>query len=435
MILAAGRGERMRPLTDRTPKPLLPVAGRPMIEWHLQALAAGGVQQVVINTAWLEDRFPAALGDGSRWGLQIHYSHEGRDHGGALETAGGIAKALPGLGDCFWLVSGDIVAPGFRFDAAQGRRFAEGDDDAHLWLVPNPEFHAAGDFALDAGRVRRPPADQPRPLTYANLALVRRRLVAGVVPGQRAPLGPLLFDSAAAGRLGGELLTGDWHNLGTPAQWAALQPPAAAPAPGGPLKTGLATLATALLLAAWPLPGDAALAAKAPDARAAALSAPSPSPRRFTYQGLPPVLAGQALSEAESALGLALQAEAAPAARPGASAGMPPRPARACSDSVAASQPGLRYAISAGTVARVETRDSRYRSVSGVQVGDSLSHAEQAYGKRLTSQPHPYFDKGRVLTVTSPDKRFALVMESNDQGRIITLRSGRLPDVTGLEGC
>ena len=234
MILAAGRGLRMRPLTDQTPKPLLTVAGRPMIEWHLRALAASGVQAVVINTAWLEDQFPAALGDGSRWGLQIRYSHEGRDHGGALETAGGIAKALPWLGDCFWLVSGDIVAPQFGFDAAQGRRFAQGDDDAHLWLVPNPDFHAAGDFSLAGDRVQRPPAGQPRPLTYANLALVRRSLVASVLPGQRAALGPLLFASAAAGRLGGELLAGEWHNLGTPAQWAALQPPKAAPTPPAP---------------------------------------------------------------------------------------------------------------------------------------------------------------------------------------------------------
>ena len=223
MILAAGRGERMRPLTDHTPKPLLPVAGRPMIEWHLRALAAAGVREVVINTAWLEAQFPAALGDGSRWGLQIHYSAEGRDHGGALETAGGIAAAQHLLGDCFWLVSGDVVAPGFSFDLAAGQGFADSPDDAHLWLVPNPDFHAAGDFALRNGRVLRPPAGQARPLTYANLALLRRRLVAGVRPGQKAPLGPLLFDSAAAGRLGGERLTGDWHNLGTAAQWAALQ--------------------------------------------------------------------------------------------------------------------------------------------------------------------------------------------------------------------
>ena len=221
LILAAGRGERMRPLTDACPKPLLPVGGRPMIEWHLHALAQAGVRQVVINTAWLEDRFPTALGDGSRWGLAIHYSHEGRDHGGALETAGGIAKALPWLGDGFWLVSGDIVAPGFGFDAVAAQRFMAGSDDAHLWLVPNPAFHAAGDFALDGDRVRRPPAGQPRPLTYANIALVRPRLVQGIASGQHAPLGPCLFASADAGRLGGERLAGAWHNVGSPAQLAA----------------------------------------------------------------------------------------------------------------------------------------------------------------------------------------------------------------------
>jgi N-acetyl-alpha-D-muramate 1-phosphate uridylyltransferase len=223
LVLAAGRGERMRPLTDHTPKPLLPVGGRPMIEWHLLALAAAGVREVVINTAWLEDQFPAALGDGSRFGLVLHYSMEGRDHGGALETAGGIAKALPLLGDCFWLVSGDIVAPGFRFDAAAARRFAAGRDDAQLWLVPNPHFHAAGDFALLDGRLQRPPAGQARPWTYANLALVRRTLVDTVRPGERAALGPLLFASADAGRLGGEPLSGPWHNVGTPAQLAAVR--------------------------------------------------------------------------------------------------------------------------------------------------------------------------------------------------------------------
>ncbi len=226
LILAAGRGERLRPLTDHTPKPLLPVAGKPMIEWHLIALAAAGVQQVVINTAWLEWQFPAALGDGSRWGLVIHYSMEGRDHGGALETAGGIAKALPllvdGQCDSFWLVSGDIVAPGFAFDAVTAQRFAQGNDDAHLWLVPNPDFRTAGDFALADGRVQRPAPGQPRPLTYANLALLRQTLVAGIPAGQHAALGPLLFASAAAGRLGGELWRGEWHNVGTPAQLHAL---------------------------------------------------------------------------------------------------------------------------------------------------------------------------------------------------------------------
>lgn len=226
LILAAGRGERMRPLTDHTPKPLLPVAGRPMIEWHLLALAAAGVREVVVNTAWLEARFPATLGDGSRFGLRIRYSFEGRDHGGALETAGGIAKALPWLADradgAFWLVAGDIVAPQLRFDAATAQAFADGSDDALLWLVPNPPFHPQGDFALRSGRVQRPPEGQPRPLTYTSLALVRARLVEGIAPGQHAPLGPRLFASAEAGRLAGCLLQGPWHNVGTPAQLQAV---------------------------------------------------------------------------------------------------------------------------------------------------------------------------------------------------------------------
>ena len=129
MILAAGRGERMRPLTDHEPKPLLPVRGKPLIEWHLEALARAGVREVVVNTAWLEDAIVAALGDGARFGVTIRYSMEGRDHGGALETAGGIAKALPLLldhaDDAFWLVSGDIFVPAFAFDARDAQRFAE----------------------------------------------------------------------------------------------------------------------------------------------------------------------------------------------------------------------------------------------------------------------------------------------------------------------
>jgi MurNAc alpha-1-phosphate uridylyltransferase len=225
LILAAGRGERMRPLSDHTPKPLLSVRGRPLIEWHLLALAQGGVHEAVINTAWLEDRIVEALGDGSRFGLALRYSMEGRDHGGALETAGGIAKALPlladGDDDCFWLVSADIFAPGFRFDPERAEAFTQGPDLAHLWLVPNPPYHAAGDFALDAaGRVGRDPAE--RHWTYANIALCRAALVAGVVPGTHAALGPLLFDAAGAGRISGEALSGDWHNIGTPAQLAAV---------------------------------------------------------------------------------------------------------------------------------------------------------------------------------------------------------------------
>ena len=224
LILAAGRGERMRPLTDTCPKPLLKVRGKPLIEWHLEALAREGVREVVINTAWLEEQFPAALGDGSRWGIRIRYSMEGRDHGGALETAGGIAKALPWLGDMFWVVSGDIHAPDLRFTRQAAEAFAARDDDAHLWLVPNPDFHPHGDFALDArGRVHLPPEGAPRPLTYANVALMRARLASGIAQGAVAKLGPLLFDSARRGRLSGEQLPGAWHNIGTRAQLEAVE--------------------------------------------------------------------------------------------------------------------------------------------------------------------------------------------------------------------
>jgi len=126
IILAAGRGERMRPLTDHTPKPLLKVRGKPLIEWHIEALAKAGVREMVVNTAWLEERIVETLGDGSRFGVRLHYSLEGRDHGGALETAGGIAKALPLLierdDDVFWVVSGDIFMPGFAFDKERADR-------------------------------------------------------------------------------------------------------------------------------------------------------------------------------------------------------------------------------------------------------------------------------------------------------------------------
>jgi MurNAc alpha-1-phosphate uridylyltransferase len=223
LILAAGRGERMRPLTDTTPKPLLPVRGKPMVEWHLEALARAGVREVVINTAWLEEQFPAALGDGTRWGVAIRYSAEGRDHGGALETAGGIRKALPWLAphgdEAFWVVSGDIYMPGFEFAPGLAATFAAGPDLGLLWLVPNPSFHESGDFSLDGDRLRR---GAPRPWTYANVALLRPALVASLPLGQRAPLGPLLFDAAAADRLAGQVLDGPWHNLGTPAQLAVL---------------------------------------------------------------------------------------------------------------------------------------------------------------------------------------------------------------------
>ncbi len=228
MILAAGRGERMRPLTDETPKPLLAVHGKPLIEWHIEALARAGVREIVVNTAWLEERIVAALGRGTRWGVTIHYSMEGRDHGGALETAGGIAKALPLLvdrpDDAFWLVSGDIYAPQFRFDTATAQRFAESAAQAHLWLVPNPPYHPTGDFGLDAdghGLADATGPDDQR-WTYANLALCRASLCAHIVPGTRVALGPLLYEGMRRREITAEVWRGLWENVGTPAQLAAL---------------------------------------------------------------------------------------------------------------------------------------------------------------------------------------------------------------------
>ena len=228
MILAAGRGERMRPLTDHTPKPLLAVKGKPMIEWHIEALARNGVREIVINTAWLEDQIVAALGDGTRFGVSLRYSMEGRDHGGALETAGGIAKALPLLvehdDDAFWLVSGDIYAPEFRFDAAVAQRFAHGDAQAHLWLVANPSFHAKGDFGLDTdghGLADTAGPDGQR-WTYANLALCRASLCRHIVPGTRVALGPLLFDAMRRRAITAEVYRGRWENVGTPMQLKTL---------------------------------------------------------------------------------------------------------------------------------------------------------------------------------------------------------------------
>jgi N-acetyl-alpha-D-muramate 1-phosphate uridylyltransferase len=228
MILAAGRGERMRPLTDHMPKPLLTVDGKPLIEWHIEALVRGGVREIVVNTAWLEDRIVATLGDGARWGVAIRYSMEGRDHGGALETAGGIAKALPLLvdhaDDAFWLVSGDIYAPQFRFDAATAERFVRSTAQAHLWLVPNPPYHPTGDFGLDAdghGLADTAGPDGER-WTYANLALCRASLCAHIVPGTRVALGPLLYEGMRRRAITAEVWRGVWENVGTPAQLAAL---------------------------------------------------------------------------------------------------------------------------------------------------------------------------------------------------------------------
>jgi MurNAc alpha-1-phosphate uridylyltransferase len=226
LILAAGRGERMRPLTDRTPKPLLPVRGKPLIVWQLEALARAGVRRVVINTAWLEEQFPAALGNGERFGLAIHYSMEGRDHGGALETAGGIATALPLLqSDTFWVMAGDVHAPEFGFSETHVTHFTRSTDLGHLWLVPNPVQHPLGDFGLSAaGRVLARDDDSVRPrYTYSTIGLFKSSIVAGVRSGQRAKLLAHLDAAIAAGRLAGSLYEGRWADVGTPQRWEVLQ--------------------------------------------------------------------------------------------------------------------------------------------------------------------------------------------------------------------
>ena len=240
LVLAAGRGERMRPLTDSTSKPLLQVQGRPLLQWHLQALANAGVSRVVINTAWLGEQIPAYFSDKNgvkpiwdkRKQLSISYSQEGVDFGGALETAGGIARALPQLGPVFWLAAGDVFAPAFVFDSAAVQAFAASDQLAHLWLVPNPAHNPRGDFGLSSqGLALNLPADDPAPrYTYSTIALLRAELFAppwcDIPPGNplgvKAPLAPLLRCAMDAGRVSASLYGGRWTDVGTPERLAEL---------------------------------------------------------------------------------------------------------------------------------------------------------------------------------------------------------------------
>lgn len=223
MILAAGRGERMRPLTDSCPKPLLEVRGKPLLQYHLEALARAGVEQAVINTAWLgqqiEDRFGPRLEQ-----LEIHYSNEGRDFGGALETAGGIARALPALADCFWLVGGDVHVPRFEFSRVALRQFDQSGRLAHIVLVPNPAHNLKGDFGLRPdGVVLREGA--PR-FTYSTIGMYRKQffasLPAGNPAGIKAPMLPLLLEAMDNEQLTAEVYTGAWTDVGTPERLAQL---------------------------------------------------------------------------------------------------------------------------------------------------------------------------------------------------------------------
>lgn len=216
MILAAGRGERMRPLTDDTPKPLLPVGGKPLLVWHLERLAKAGLREVVINHAHLGAQIEAALGDGARWGLSIRYSPEAE---GALETAGGIANALPLLGneEPFLVLNGDIYCD---WDVARAANVLLPGDLAHLVLVPNPPQHPQGDFFLTGRAVgadgEATAGSGAQSCTFSGIGIYRPQLFAGIRRGRPAQLAPLLRTAMAARLVSGELHAGRWVDVGTP---------------------------------------------------------------------------------------------------------------------------------------------------------------------------------------------------------------------------
>ncbi|HET7364376.1 MAG TPA: nucleotidyltransferase family protein [Burkholderiales bacterium] len=213
MLLAAGRGERLRPLTEHTPKALVQVGGKPLIGWHLERLAAAGCREAVINVSHLAQQIVDYVADGQRFGLAVRYSREAAP----LETAGGIATALPLLGDApFLLVNADTYCE-VPFRPLLGHRL--GDLLAHLVLVPNPAHRPKGDFSLAAGRIGD--AATPR-YTYAGVAVMSPQLVAPVKRGEKAPLAPLLYRAAADERLSGEVFTGLWQDVGTPERLAEL---------------------------------------------------------------------------------------------------------------------------------------------------------------------------------------------------------------------
>ena len=224
MILAAGRGMRMRPLTDTTPKPLLSVQGKPLIQWPLEALLAGGFRRVVVNTAWLGEQIDAFCADwqAANLGTDVTTSNEGQDFGYALETAGGISRAVPLLDEVFWVLAGDVYMPGFGFTQASVDRFVTGGMLAHLWLVPNPTHNPNGDFGLTAQGLALDQA--PVRYTYSTVGLYRRALFeapwCSIVPGNpqgtAEPLAPLLRQAMAAGLVSAELYTGAWTDVGTP---------------------------------------------------------------------------------------------------------------------------------------------------------------------------------------------------------------------------
>ena len=207
MILAAGRGERMRPLTDHTPKPLLKVGGKPLIVWHLERLAKAGFKEVVINHAHLGEQIEQALGDGSQWSLNIQYSPEKI----ALETAGGIANALPLLGaEPFLVVNGDTFT---EIDFGVSTHVLQANNHAHLVLVNNPPQHPNGDFAIEAGRLKN---TGEKMLTFSGVGVYHPDLFASVTRGEPAKLASLLRQAIAENQATAEYYQGVWHDIGTP---------------------------------------------------------------------------------------------------------------------------------------------------------------------------------------------------------------------------
>ena len=265
ILLAAGRGERMRPLTDTLPKPLLQVQGKALMEWPLLALQAGGFKAAVVNTAWLGEKvesffldknksIPALHADSlllNKSGILVNFdlifSREGQDFGGALETAGGIVRALPQLEDVFWVAAGDVFAPGFEFTPSAVDRFAASGKLAHLWLVPNPAHNLRGDFGLSpaaentAGGLNLAPnlalnlpqdATEPR-YTYSTIGLYRQAFFAlpycSIPPGNpegiKAPLAPMLRAAMDNRQVSAQIYTGPWTDVGTPERLAELNRP------------------------------------------------------------------------------------------------------------------------------------------------------------------------------------------------------------------
>ena len=214
MVLAAGRGERLRPLTERVPKPMVEAGGSALIDWHLRRLAAAGLRDAVINVSHLADQIVAHVGDGARYGMRVAWSRETEP----LETAGGIANARALLGEePFLLVNSDIYC---EVDFSPLKSLPLRSNRAHIVLVPNPLHHPEGDFTLESGMVGNGAA--PR-YTYAGVAVVSPSLVSGVNPGDKVPLGPLLRKAAGEGKLSGELFRGLWTDVGTAERLAELR--------------------------------------------------------------------------------------------------------------------------------------------------------------------------------------------------------------------